>query len=60
MGLTRLAWRDFVHDPRRLTFWVLGMTFAVVMILIEVGFLNEPHKCCMIIIGLAWVSNDEV
>jgi putative ABC transport system permease protein len=35
-----LAWRILCHDPRRLALSVGGITFAVLIIFAEVGFLN--------------------
>lgn len=40
LDLFLLAWRDFVHDPKRLALWVMGTVFAVVLVSLECGFLN--------------------
>jgi putative ABC transport system permease protein len=37
---TPLAWKNLTHDPRRLAVAVSGVGFAVVLIFIELGFLN--------------------
>lgn len=37
---TPLAWKNLIHDPRRLAVAVSGVGFAVVLIFIELGFMN--------------------
>ena len=37
---TPLAWRNLVHDKRRLAVSVAGITFAVVLMFMQVGFRN--------------------
>lgn len=37
---TPLAWKNLTHAPRRLAVAVSGVTFAVVLIFMELGFLN--------------------
>ena len=39
-GKTPLAWKNLTHDPRRLAVAVSGVGFAVVLIFIELGFMN--------------------
>lgn len=39
-GRTPLAWKNLVHDRRRLIVAVSGVGFAVVLIFMELGFLN--------------------
>jgi putative ABC transport system permease protein len=37
---TPLAWKNLTHDPRRLAVAVSGVAFAVVLIFVELGFMN--------------------
>ena len=37
---TPLAWSNLVHDPKRLAASLAGISFAVVLIFTELGFLN--------------------
>jgi putative ABC transport system permease protein len=37
---TPLAWKNLTHDPRRLAVALSGVCFAVVLIFIELGFMN--------------------
>ena len=37
---TPLAWKNLTHDPRRLAVAVSGVGFAVVLIFVELGFMN--------------------
>src|SRR4051812_46442531 len=37
---TPLAWKNLTHDPRRLAVAVSGVAFAVILIFMELGFLN--------------------
>jgi putative ABC transport system permease protein len=37
---TPLAWKNLTHDPRRLVVAVGGVAFAVILIFMELGFLN--------------------
>jgi hypothetical protein len=37
---TPLAWKNLTHDPRRLVIAVSGVAFAVILIFMELGFLN--------------------
>jgi putative ABC transport system permease protein len=37
---TPLAWKNLTHDPRRLLVAVGGVAFAVILIFMELGFLN--------------------
>src|SRR2546430_16316272 len=37
---TPLAWRNLIHNPRRLVVAVAGVAFAVILIFMELGFLN--------------------
>ncbi|MEM7247719.1 MAG: ABC transporter permease DevC [Acidobacteriota bacterium] len=40
MGRVPLAWRNLTHDPRRLALSVAGVGFAVLLILMQLGFRN--------------------
>ena len=40
---SRLAWRDLLHNRQRLVVSVVGITFAVFLIFIEMGFLNAVY-----------------
>src|SRR5689334_2477576 len=37
---TPLPWRNLTHDPRRLAVALSGVAFAVILIFMELGFLN--------------------
>src|SRR3954465_169912 len=37
---TPLAWQNLTHNPRRLVVAVSGVAFAVILIFMELGFLN--------------------
>jgi len=37
---TPLAWKNLTHDVRRLAVAVSGVAFAVILIFMELGFLN--------------------
>src|SRR3954467_6227234 len=37
---TPLAWKNLTHQPRRLLVAVSGVAFAVILIFMELGFLN--------------------
>ena len=39
-GGTPLAWKNLTHDPRRLVVACGGVSFAVLLMYIELGFLN--------------------
>src|SRR5258708_11523294 len=39
----RLAWRALLHNRQRLVVSVVGITFAVFLIFIEMGFLNAVY-----------------
>ena len=40
---TPLAWKNLTHDLRRLFVAVSGVAFAVILIFMELGFLNALH-----------------
>src|SRR5205809_4533682 len=37
---TPLAWKNLTHEPRRLLVAISGVAFAVILIFMELGFLN--------------------
>lgn len=38
---TPLAWKNLIHDPRRLSIAIAGVGFAVLLMFIEIGFWNS-------------------